>query len=337
MALDLDPRHGMHVPTTATPARRHGSVRRTSSIDILRPAGLDGPVHLIGHARDLLTAPDGTASVLRDASTATVVDYIGGALVTDVVTDPALPGAHQLIGTRAASGFRTRLDEALPNERAARAPVFLLLDDIPVTTLISGHVLGAERDPAAHYRDIPGRAPEVMMGKADLCAGWREGGTIMVQLRTKGTTPPVTGPEAPDIEDDDPIGWHPMAPLPPSAMRRRRRLDVIAAGSELTLDAMFRDSYVTPDGVETIIHEYEIKASVGRTTRTILALECTPRVLPWQECPVAAASGGRLVGEDLGRVRSLVRGEFTGISTCTHLNDALRSLEDAAALMLDLP
>jgi hypothetical protein len=36
-------------------------------------------------------------------------------------------------------------------------------------------------------------------------------------------------------------------------------------------------------------------------------------------------------------VRSLVRGEFTGISTCTHLNDALRSLEDAAALMLDLP
>jgi hypothetical protein len=120
-------------------------------------------------------------------------------------------------------------------------------------------------------------------------------------------------------------------------MRRRRRLDVIAAGSELTLDAMFRDSYVTPDGVETIIHEYEIKASVGRTTRTILALECTPRVLPWQECPVAAASGGRLVGEDLGRVRSLVRGEFTGISTCTHLNDALRSLEDAAALMLDLP
>jgi hypothetical protein len=333
--LVLDPRHGMHAPTRATPARRPDSVRRTSSVDILRPEGMDGPVHLVGHARDLRTASDGTASVLRAASSATVVDYVNGGLVTAVVTDPPIPGTAELVGARAASGFRTRLDEALPGERAARAPIFLLLDDIPVTTLISGHVLGAERGPA-HYRDIPGRAPEVLMGKADLCAGWREGGTIMLQLRTTGSSPAVTGPEAPDIADDDPIGWHPMAPLPPSAMRRRRRLDVIGSGEEVWLDAMFRDTYVTPEGIETIIHEYEITASVERATRTILALECMPRVLPWQECPVAAASGSRLVGADLGRVRSLVRGEFTGISTCTHLNDALRALEDAAALVLDL-
>jgi hypothetical protein len=325
----------MHAPARTTPARRPDSVRRTTSVDILRPEGLDGPVHLIGSARDLQTAPDGRTSVLRKASSATVVDYVHGALVTEVVTDPPLPATAQLVGARAASGFRTRLDQALPDERAARAPVFLLLDDIPVTTLISGHVLGAERGPA-HYRDIPGRAPEVMMGKADLCAGWREGGTIMVQLRTTGTSPAVTGPEAPDIAEDDPLGWHPMPHLPPSAMRRRRRLDVLAAGDEVILDAMFRDTYVTPEGIETIIHEYDVAASVDRETRRILALECTPRVLPWGECPVAAASGSRLVGEDLGRVRSLVRGEFSGISTCTHLNDALRSLEDAAALMLDL-
>jgi hypothetical protein len=326
----------MHVPTAATPPRHPNSVRRTTSIDILRPEGLEGPLHLAGHARDLRTGQDGTAAALREASSLTVVDYIDGALVTAVSTDPAVPGTAHLIGARAASGFRTRLDEALPHERASRAPVFLLLDDVPVTTLISGHVIGAERNPAAHYRDIPARAPQVLMGKADLCAGWREGGTIMIQLRTQGTSPSVTGPEAPDIEQDDPIGWHPMASLPPSAMRRRRRLDVIAAGDRVTLDAMFRDSYVTPDGTETIIHEYEIAATVDRATQRNLALECTPRVLPWQECPVAAASGARLVGEDVGRVRSLVRGEFTGISTCTHLNDALRSLEDAAALMHDL-
>ena len=65
-------------------------------------------------------------------------------------------------------------------------------------------------------------------------------------------------------------------------------------------------------------------------------MESLPRVLPWQECPSAAASGSRLVGADIRELRSLVRDGFAGTSTCTHLDDALRSLEDVAAL-LDLP
>ena len=58
----------------------------------------------------------------------------------------------------------------------------------------------------------------------------------------------------------------------------------------------------------------------------------TPRVLPYVECPSAAASAARLAGQDLDALRERVRADFVGTTTCTHLNDLLRSLEDVRAL-----
>jgi len=55
-------------------------------------------------------------------------------------------------------------------------------------------------------------------------------------------------------------------------------------------------------------------------------------VLPWQECPAAAASAQRLVGIDLAEVVARVRADFVGPSTCTHLNSTLRALADLQAL-----
>jgi hypothetical protein len=55
-------------------------------------------------------------------------------------------------------------------------------------------------------------------------------------------------------------------------------------------------------------------------------------VLPYIECPDAAASAGRLTGMSVAELRRRVRQELTGISTCTHLNDLLRSLADIGAL-----
>ena len=54
--------------------------------------------------------------------------------------------------------------------------------------------------------------------------------------------------------------------------------------------------------------------------------------LPWPECPAAAASASRLGGQPVANLRDVVRQEFTGITTCTHLNDLLRSLADVATL-----
>ena len=68
----------------------------------------------------------------------------------------------------------------------------------------------------------------------------------------------------------------------------------------------------------------------------VLTCEATPRVLPWVECPEAAASAGRLAGMSVMGLRPDVRAQFVGPSTCTHLNDVLRGLEDVEWLVREL-
>jgi hypothetical protein len=115
-------------------------------------------------------------------------------------------------------------------------------------------------------------------------------------------------------------------------MRRARRIDV-RPGDPATVDAFFRDSYVLPDDTETIIHEYTLTAVIDTSAGTVTSCEARPRVLPWTECPVAAASAGRLAGLPLAGLRRHVRETFTGTPTCTHLNDMLRALQDVPALL----
>jgi hypothetical protein len=146
----------------------------------------------------------------------------------------------------------------------------------------------------------------------------------------------VTGPVAPDIDDaDDPTAWHDMVALPRHGMRRRRRLDVYHAGQSdhVGIDAMFRDSYVRGDGAETIIHEYTLDAVVEADSGVIVRSQAVPRVLPWQECPGAVASATGIAGMTLAELHFRVRRELVGTSTCTHLNDLLRSVADAEALI----
>jgi hypothetical protein len=55
-------------------------------------------------------------------------------------------------------------------------------------------------------------------------------------------------------------------------------------------------------------------------------------VLPYPECPWAAASAQRLEGVNVADLPTVVKQEFAGTSTCTHLNDLLRSLRDVHRL-----
>jgi Protein of unknown function (DUF2889) len=167
-----------------------------------------------------------------------------------------------------------------------------------------------------------------MFGR-DMCAGFADGGTIMSVVDDTGRPPIVTGPVAGELTGADPWAWHDLPPLPPHSMRRARRTDV-RPGPDPSVDILFRDSYVRPDGLETVIHEYAVTVRVG--AGRIAAIRATPRALPWVECPAAAASAERLVGVSLSGLRGFVRRTFTGTTTCTHLNDTLRSLEDVARL-----
>ncbi len=53
-------------------------------------------------------------------------------------------------------------------------------------------------------------------------------------------------------------------------------------------------------------------------------------MLPWQKCPGAVAGAEHIIGMTLHDLHFRARQETFGTSTCTHLNDLLRSVADAA-------
>lgn len=122
---------------TGTPDRRPGSVRRTATIDMAWTTR-EEPMQLIGRARDLVTPADGDARTLAEASmNATIVGYrkIGSLEVT-----PHRENIGDLVGCVGGSDLRTAIERALPGEREAATPLYLLLDDIAGTSLIGGFV-----------------------------------------------------------------------------------------------------------------------------------------------------------------------------------------------------
>lgn len=311
-------------PMTRTPARRPGSVRRTTTHDSLRPGGLLGEVHLEARARDLLTDPHGGALSLAQASVDARVDYIDNRRVMSMVCDPPAEGIDSLVGLSAASGFRRALDAALPEEERDRSLRYQLIDDMPTALLVAGYALGAGgvRPPRGAGGPGPGSF------RADICAGWATGGSLLRQVAEAGHPKTGRGPHAAPLPDpDDPAAWHPIGPLGPHAMRRARRIDVWPESSSgFGIESFFRDSHVDAEGRETIVHEYLVTASVDRDTGLFTSCSAHFGALPYPECPSALASAERLVGTRPGDLRERVRETFTGTSTCTHLNDTLRSL-----------
>lgn len=286
---------------------------------------------LEGVARDLRTDAGGHGSVLREAG---VRASLGANRILQVLdTRPQGLDVSPLLGRAVAAGFRAIVDEVAEADRAAQTPLYLLLDDLPVASLIAGYADLYQHKPGQLESSARRRGRAL---KADICAGWASDATMMQAIARSGSFPAPIGPPAPAIERDaDPLGWHRIPPLGLGAMRRRRRIDLIP-GEVLRVDAMFRDTHVGPDGDETVVHEYSLEARVEPDNLVILECSAEPRVLPWTECPAAATSAERLAGRRVQELRDFVRQQLTGTSTCTHLNDLLRSLADVAPLARQL-
>ena len=212
-----------------------------------------------------------------------------------------------------------------------------MLDDLPVATLVAGYARVKRRidsgiDPASIV------APEGAEVRRDLCAGWRADGAMIHSIETGHgipypPLPPAPPPRAPDADAN---AWIDEPARAPYVMRRRRRLDVVD-GEVLIVSAWFRDSHVEPDGNEGAVHEYSLHATVDPATFALVTLAATPHVLPYGECPAAAGHVGRMLGADVGELRTLVGDRLSGPSSCTHLNDCVRALADVPALAAQLP
>jgi hypothetical protein len=105
----------------------------------------------------------------------------------------------------------------------------------------------------------------------------------------------------------------------------------------IEIDASFQDSGTTPDGARACIHEYVVSAAARADNGSLARLHVDARVLPFPECPGAAAKAQAMIGQRLADFRSAVVETLPGILGCTHLNDVLRALAEVPALAGQLP
>jgi hypothetical protein len=323
MKLSAIPHSGGE-PTHSSPERRAGSVRRTTTHDSLRLEGLRGPVFTTALGRDLLTDERGASIDLGQARIDAVAEYAKGVITALNVSPEADVSA--LVGVSIFSKFRSAIEKALPGEADSHHVRFQLLDELPAAILGSGRALrvaGLGMGISSEGRSLP----------VDICSGWAAGGTLLSGYSELG--PPLhRGPQAPSFAlSGDELAWHDVAVLRPHATRRARRLDIWEEGGRGWADAFFRDSHVNAEGVETITHEWTLRAELDLETRSFASGAARSGPLPYPECPGAGASADRLAGMPFDGLRRAVRGSFVGPSTCTHLNDTFRSMEDVGALL----
>ena len=314
---------GPKSPRLDAPPRVAGQLRRTASVDMSWPDGSSGELVLHGRGRDVVTRADGGAEVLASAELHVVCgpDRVLRRVVT---CTPFEPRVSDLVGLRVGPGFRAAAVAAL-GERHRGSLLGLLVDDLPVTALISGfgmmrtHVLSGG----------PRRMASVQ--RIGTCAGWRDGGApaLRAVAEQPGYHPDVVSAPPPVVVAAavDPDAWHEIPPQAPLTMRRRRRIDV-TPGSPATVEAWFRDTAGEADGSEAALHEYTVRGAVDLYAGTVVSLEAIVHVLPYADCPSAAPSAGLLDGTPLRALRMTVRSRLSGVVGCTHLNDALRSVAD---------
>lgn len=326
---------GPRTPLSATPTLQPHTVRRTTSLDLIRTEFL-GPVSVDARGRDVAADAEGTPheqAFARLDIDMESVDCI--ATVRAHGTQSPTPEQLALLsGSNPSHGYRKQLGQAVSDHVARTTLWHLVLDDLPGITLVSGVA-------PQHAEALAGGGPITEMTiaaadqmaefMADICAGWAREATMLREFNSADGLPIACGPIAPNIET--PAGvWHDMPQLVAHSVRRQRRIDVTVTPQAWVFETHFRDSAVNEIGEHRCVHEYLLRGSADPASGAVRELECRALTLPWQECPGAVASAQRVVGQRLTDIRSMVRTDFHGASTCTHLNDTIRSLGDIPSL-----
>ena len=323
-----------------TPCRRPGSVRRTITVDVDRPDGPFGDVVVTATGQDLVTLADGSSFVAASQHASLRADFVTDQRVKAVDAAPPRAGLDTLVGVPSRRGFRNAVHERTAGDPTRPTLLDTMLYDVPIVTSLSRMALRRRgvvsiRPGEPDYlgnRGEPATAA-AWAGAPIECAGWAPGST-MNRRQAAGLTPNADEPPSPAIvRDDDPAGWHQLPTLPPDGFRRWRRTDLWSTGEEFVADTWWRDTYVDVHGELRVIHEYSVDVHIDPMSLIISEVEAIPRVLPGPECSPAADSADRLTGASIVGLGSVVRRDFSGYSTCTHLNDHLHGLGDLASLL----
>lgn len=334
MAVDVPTDIRVLGPAIPTPARRLGSVRRTSTIDAIWPAGAGTPMHLMGRARDLLSPSDNsTPVVLIEDTLQAVVEPDRTTTSLSASTDRV--DLQPLVGVQGGGGSRARVVQLLPGEVAAGTPLYLLLDDLAGATLVSGfaYTHWRKKEEVFDFNSPETKARKISM--EGICAGFQKGASA---LGVDGNPPAVHAiqPVPNLVRDGDSWAWHDLIEVNEVSSRRSRRMDVWREGDEYVIDAFFQDAGTSPAGPRIAVHEYTIQARVNAMSDIVTSIQAVPQVLPFRECPLASVNVGRLVGQPLREFRTIVNEQLPGIDGCTHMNDALRALAEVPVLVAQI-
>jgi len=210
-------------PHGTTPLRRANSVRRTMAIEVTWPEGMTGPGQYIGRCRDVLTRAAGSAPELLGEAEAVVIAVERE--IRSITATPNPPGLQQLVGVRAGGYLRNALAEAIPAEKAAGTPLYLVLDDMAGTTLVSRWAFSRWTE---GWMERMAQRPNLPKMEG-ICIGFRPGASSLDEngrpLRSQNATRVV-----PLRNPADPDGWHPFPPHEGPHFRRARRIDVWREG-----------------------------------------------------------------------------------------------------------
>ncbi len=319
-------------PAVAAPARRPGSVRRTSTIDSVWPEGMEANRTVVGRSRDLFTPIDGSDPIViaEDVLLATVAP---DRQIVAMETQPPRPEVQVLVGAQGGSNSRGRVVEAVPQEVEAGTPLYLLLDDLSGATLVGGVAFRFWESQEAQEERM--RTMQALVGKRvmeGICAGFQPGSSALNPDGTNngmGDTKPV-----PDIDNpSDPWAWHELTSPKEASHRRSRRIDLWLEDGVVHVETFFQDSYTSPEGQRHAVHEYVVSATIDPVTAEVISISADPRVLPHYECPLATLAVSRMVGQPMRAFRDSVNEKLPGIDGCTHMNDTLRSLAEVPVLV----
>ncbi len=321
---------------TANPApvRPSNSIRRTASIDVSWPDGPESDRLFRGGVRDYLTAASGQPGEVRDEAMMEAVLREDKSIVS-IKADPAPDNLQRLVGERAGGHLRLVLREIMPDLIERGAPLYLALDDLSGTALVSAFAWSQwYPDWASKIREnfSDEQFEKMMTDRIDICWGLQEGNT---GVQPGGPPSSVADADAGDLRNPaDPEGWHELSDAEGPGFRRARRIDVSLDEQSglLKIDSAFQDSAKKKQGGRVAIHEYGLSAVADAKTLEILSLEPKPQILPFSECPGAVHNVQRLVGSRLDEIRDQVLAHLRGPEGCTHLNDALRALAEVPNL-----
>ncbi len=325
--LDID----LPKPRGHAPLRRPLSIRRTSSLDATWPEGHVENIHFHGLGRDIFTpANGGEPEAIRTDEL--FVKIAPDRTIKAIRSIPERENIEKLIGARGGGHLRSTLNETLPDEQRAGSPLYLLIDDLSGASLVSGWALYS-----AGLVTIPGldnaQRQEMIAQREGVCIGFRPGSSALTipndsKIGERENTARVTPLQNPE----DSAGWHPLIQHEETSFRRARRIDVWIDG-DIQIDTTFQDSATQPDGGREAVHEYTLRVSADPDTLVIKTIEATPHILPFPECPNAIENITKMIGKNLGEMRTAVLEEFPSVKGCTHLNDCMRSIAEVPMLV----